>query len=344
MGRPSAGGDGVLAELAPRWPFRMPGRGGPDGVSRVRAGVYERFLHVEGAPILIRAWQRPREAVVRIAAIPVEPRWCRAGELAVEAGRRRSPRPPPAEAGPRATSEQLELAIERARHALGVDDDYGPFYEQFRGDPLLGPAIRDRPWLRARRCIWPWEALAWAVTEQLIEVERARAIQRRVVARWGPVMLAPDRERPLRDVPAASVIAGRAPAELAALDLAPKRAVALIKVAREVAAGRADLDASASDRRLTAISEIGPWTVQVLGQKGRGDPDSLPAGDLAYLKLVPRLLGIERRATVAEVEEFFAPYAPFRGWAGLFCLVAHGGASGAQPLRYHPPRPELEAA
>ena len=355
MGRPSVGGDGVLAELAPRWPFRMPERGGPDGVSRVRAGVYERFLRVEGAPILIRAWQRPRETVVRIAAIPVEPGWRRAGELAAEARRlpspggrrlerRRSPGPAVAEPGPRATTEQLELAIERGRHALGVDDDYGDFYERFRDDPLLGPAIRDRPWLRARRCIWPWEALAWAVTEQLIEVERAHAIQRRVVARWGPVMLAPDRDRPLRDVPAASVIAGRAPAELAALDLAPKRAVALIKVAREVAAGRVDLDASASDRRLTAISEIGPWTVQVLGQKGRGDPDSLPAGDLAYLKLVPRLLGMERRATVAEVEQFFAPYAPFRGWAGLFCLVAHGGAAGAKPLRYHPPRPELEAA
>ena len=128
------------------------------------------------------------------------------------------------------------------------------------------------------------------------------------------------------------------------MDLAPKRALALIKLAREVAAGRADLERPESDARLRAISEIGPWTVQVLGQKGRGDPDSLPAGDLAYLKLVPRLLGMDRRATVEEVEEFFAPYAPYRGWAGLFCLVAHGSAAGARPLRYHPPRPELDAA
>ena len=39
----------------------------------------------------------------------------------------------------------------------------------------------------------------------------------------------------LRDVPAAATIAGRAPAELAAMDLAPKRAIALRRVAREVA-------------------------------------------------------------------------------------------------------------
>lgn len=361
--RPAGAGSadgGILAELVPPWPFRMPARGGPDAVSRVRSGVFERFLRVDGRPVLIRAWQRPRERAVRIAAIPVEHAWLETGRRVAEerharargprpgdaagAHRRASTSPSESEQAPRAQREHLELAVERARNALGVDDDYSQFYERFRRDPLLGPAIRRTPWLRARRSIWPWESLAWAVTEQLIEVERAHGIQRRILARWGSPMLAPDRDRPLRDVPAADLIAARAPAELAALDLAPKRAVALIKVAREVATGRVDLGDRAGDARLQAISEIGPWTVQVLGQKGRGDPDSLPAGDLAYLKLVPRLAGMDRRATVAEVEEFFAPYAPYRGWAGLFCLVAHGAASGAKPLKYHPPRPELEAA
>ncbi len=141
-------------------------------------------------------------------------------------------------------------------------------------------------------------------------------IQRRIVARWGAACLPPDRERPLRDVPGPEVIAARSPAELAAFDLAPKRAVAMIKIAQQIAAGRIDPALPEHDKRLTAISEIGPWTVQVLGQKGRGDPDSLPAGDLAYLKLVPRLTGMDRRATVAEVEEFYARFAPYRGWAG----------------------------
>jgi DNA-3-methyladenine glycosylase II len=339
-------GPGVLAELTPRWPFRLPARGGPDGVSRVRSGIFERFLHVEGAPVLVRAWERRRERTVRVAAIPVEPGWLEAGGRAGHGrlrGRRGAPEARPAT--PRAGREQLERAIERTRGALGVDDDYSEFYARFKRDPLLGPAIRRRPWLRVRRCLWPWESLAWAVTEQLIEVDRAHLIQRRMISRWGSAALPPDRPRPLRDVPAPAVIAARSPAELAAADLAPKRASALIKVAREVACGRADLDRPEHDRRLLAISEIGPWTIQVLGQKGRGDPDSLPAGDLAYLKLVPRLVGMDRRATIAEVEEFYAPYAPFRGWAGLFTLAAGPGArGGGKPLRYHPPRPELEAA
>jgi DNA-3-methyladenine glycosylase II len=107
------------------------------------------------------------------------------------------------------------------------------------------------------------------------------------------------------------------------MDLAPKRALALVKVAREVASGRADLASAEADRRLLAIANVGPWTIQCLGLRGRGDPDALPAGDLAFVKLVGRLARLGRRATVEEVEEFFAPYAPFRGLAGSFALNAY---------------------
>jgi 3-methyladenine DNA glycosylase/8-oxoguanine DNA glycosylase len=327
---PARAGRGVIVDVVPPWPYRLPRRGGPDSVSRVRAGVYERFLHVGGRPVLVRAWERPRCRAVRIAAMPVEAAWIDADAVAGEE---------------RAGEGELLEAVERLRAALGVDDDYRDFYARFRRDPLLGPAIRRKPWLRARRSAWPWESLAWAITEQLIEVERARSIQRRIVARWGASIRPPDRDRRLRDVPGPALVAGRAPAELAALDLAPKRALTLMKAAREVAAGRIDPGNPDHDSRLLAIDGIGPWTVQCLGQRGRGDPDSLPAGDLAYLKLVPRLLGMDRRATVEEVEEFYAPYAPFRGWAGLFTLAAGPKpAASPRPLRYHPPRPELEVA
>ncbi len=201
------------------------------------------------------------------------------------------------------------------RFALGVDDDLGEFYRRFRRDPLLGPLIRRRPHLRPRRRPWPWEALAWAVVKQLIESERAARIQRRIVGRWGPAPGEGARRR-CATFPAPALIAGRAPAELESMDLPLRRAIALRAVAREVAAGRCDLASEAADRRLLAIPEIGPWTVQCLGLYGRGDPDSLPAGDLAYVKLVGRLAGLGRRATVEEVEEFYAPYAPFRGLAG----------------------------
>jgi 3-methyladenine DNA glycosylase/8-oxoguanine DNA glycosylase len=141
-------------------------------------------------------------------------------------------------------------------------------------------------------------------------------------------------ERPLLDVPSAALIAGRAPAELVGMDLTEARALALVRCAREVAAGRTDLDDPGDDRRLLAIREIGPWTLQCLGYKGRGDPDSLPAGDLAYVKLVGHLAGLGRRATVEEVEEYFEPYRPYRGLAGTFMLSGyHSLVAQGPPLR-----------
>jgi DNA-3-methyladenine glycosylase II len=296
-------------EVRPPWPFRLPARGGGDRVTSVRDGVVSRFLCVDGRPVLVRAWQPARDRVL-LRAVAIDPA---AIELPPTNGQPQGAEP--------AGAAQLEAGIERMRFALSVDEDLAPFYRSFRSDRLIGSVIRRLPHLRPRRRPWPWEALAWAITSQLIEAVRASAIQRRIVRRWGPSLGggAPA----LRDLPCAAVIAGRAPAELRAMDLAAAQALALRRCAREVAAGRADLFDPASDRRLRAIPEVGPWTLQCLGLHGRGDPDSLPAGDVAYIKLVGRLAGLGRRATVEEVEDFYAPYAPYRALAGYFSLVGH---------------------
>lgn len=303
-------------EVRPPAPYLLP-RGSDDRTLRIRGGVATRLLHVGASPVLARAWQPAKDRVV-LRAEPLDP-----GDVAL---------PPiatiaePARAG----EAELEVAIERMRFVLALDQDLTEFHRRFRRDPLLGPLICRMPSFRPRRRVWPWEALAAAVVGQLIEAQRAVTIERRIVGRWGP-RLGEGREA-LRDVPAAAAIAGRAPAELAAMDLAPNRAAALCRVAK-VAAGRR-LDSPAADRRLLAIPQIGPWTVQCLGLFGRGEMDSLPAGDLGYVKLVGRLAGLGRRATVAEVEEFFAPYEPFRGQAGALALAGlHRRVALGPPLR-----------
>ena len=106
--------------------------------------------------------------------------------------------------------------------------------------------------------------------------------------------------------------------------------MALRRLAREVASGRTDVADPGHDARLLATPEVGPWTVQCLALFGRGEMDSLPAGDLGYIKLVGHLAGFGRRATIPEVEAFYAPYEPFRGLvgtltlSGLYRTIGHG--------------------
>jgi len=309
---------GLDLTVRPPSPFRL-GHGSPDRTLRVERGVATRLLMVEGSPVVVRAWQPAADRVL-LRAEPVEP-----GAL----------RRPPAlaeEDPPPAGREQLELALERMRFALGVDVDMGEFHRAFRRDPLVGPLIRRLPRFRPSRRPWPWEALCSAVVKQLIESDRAARIERRIVGRWGARL--GDGRAALRDVPSAATIAGRAPAELASMDLAPSRAEALRRVAREIAAGRCRLDQPGADRRLLTIPQIGPWTVQCLGLHGRGEMDSLPAGDLAYIKLVGQLAGLGRRATIAEVEAFYSPYEPFRGLVGSLTLAGlYRSVARGRPLR-----------
>ncbi len=281
----------VRREVRPVWPLRLPGAG-MDGVQRRIGSVLHRLLHVEDEPAVVRVAQ-PSPGRVLFGAT---------------AGR----------------ADVAEEAIARMRFALGVDDDLRPFYERFRDDPLIGRSVRARPHLRVRRRPDAFEALAWAICEQLIEFERAAAIERRIVRTLGRRC-----ERTgLRDLPAARTLAGTAPARLQALDLGAGRALALRRAAREVAAGRADLRAPDHERawaRLRAIPGIGPWTIEMLALHGQGRHDQIPAADVGFLKLVGRARSgsPHGRATEEEVRAFFAPY---DGWAGL--AGAHALATG----------------
>ena len=299
-------------------PYRLP-RSSTDRTLLVRSGVASRFLHVGACPVLVRAWRPARDRVV-FRAEAIAP-----GLVSLPPSGAVAPQP--------AGHEELETAIDRMRFALAVDLDLGEFQRRFRRDTLLGPLIRRMPDYRPARTPWPWEALASAVVGQLIEAQRAALIERRIVGRWGARLGAGRME--LRDVPAPATIAGRAPAELQSMDLSAARSVALCRLARFVASQRCPIESEEGDRRLLATPEIGPWTVQRLALYGRGDLDALPAGDLAYIKLVGRLAGLGRRATIPEVEEFYAPYAPYRGLVGCLTLAGlHRRIAQGPPLRY----------
>jgi 3-methyladenine DNA glycosylase/8-oxoguanine DNA glycosylase len=281
-------------EVTPAGAFRLP-RAGMDGMLRRRGGVLERLLHDRREPVVVRAAQPAPDRVV--------------------IGARAS------------TREAAEHGIARMRFALGVDEDLRDFHRRFARDRLIGRSVRTRPWLRTTRRPEPFEALAWAVCEQLIEYERAAAIERRLLASLGRRWAGWDgAASTLRDLPTPGELAGTAPALLESFDLAGTRAVTLVRAAREVALGRVDLHSAEHERgwrRLRAIPGIGSWTVEMLALHGQGRHDQLPAGDVGLLKLVGRLLsgGDPRaRAQEHEVREFFAPYGE---WAGLAATHMH---------------------
>ena len=189
----------------PAWPFRLPRAAGSTACCACRGGVLHRLVHR----------RRTSRSLVRVAQTARATACCSARG--------------------RASRAAAERAIERMRFALGVDDD-------LRAVPRalpLRPADRARRARRpgAARCARrpePFEALAWAICEQLIEFVRAAAIERRIVLR-GSAAAAP---RPAcATCRRAATLAAQAPALLESFDLAAERALALVRAAREVASG-----------------------------------------------------------------------------------------------------------
>lgn len=296
-------------DFVPPGPYRLP-RASRCGLLRRRGAGLVRWLHFRDEPVIVRAWAV--RGAVRVAAD--------------------------------APSREAALyGIDRMAFLCGLDQDLSEFHARFRRDPLIGQVIRRWPMIRPERKAEPFEALAFAITEQLIEGGRAYEIQRRLIRSWGLRSTCGE----WRDAPTAEALAGASPAELAACDLAPKRALAMIRAAREVAAGRIDLDDhEPAWRRLRAIREIGTWTVEKLALEGQGRDDMLPAGDLAYAKIVGRLARLGRRATEDEVRAFFAPYAPFEALAGTYVIAGRRALLSDAPARWAAGRmpPALAAA
>jgi len=305
--------DPIEVEVGPRSPFRLPRLTGGDRLIKERANGFARLLVTDGVAVVvsIRPSGPGRYLFTAEEVAPKRLSGPGSGELK------------------EATEADLLDAVNRMRFALGIDLDLNPMRELFGSDPLLGPAISGMSPGRPHRRPYPWEALLWAITEQLIEYKRAAAIQRSMIRKWGMRLDDPGPcVRGFQDVmftvPSPSAIAGASPAELESCGLSARRSIATIKVAREVATGRTDLLEQADDRRLLAIPEIGPWTIACLGLRGRGDPDVLLAGDLGQVKLVGYLDGLGRNAEVEEVEAFYERYAPYRGLAGEYLLSSQG--------------------
>ena len=232
----------VRVEVTPPWPFRI-GRGSGDGILRRRGATLLRLLHVGDEPVLVAVAQTAPQRVLFAA------------RCGVPAGRRR--RRSSACASPPASTTTC-----------------APFYDRFAGDPVIGKAVRSRPHVRIHRRAG---ALGGARVGDHRAADRARARARdpapaRRAARPPlPALRAARHARRRRGSPR-----WRRPSSKS-LDLAARRALALRRAAREVAAGRVDLaDREQAWPRLAAIPDVGPWTLEMLSLYGQGRYDLRP--------------------------------------------------------------------
>ena len=273
----------VETDLRPRGPYslKLSARGSADGRS-YRDGVFASLLAVDGRVERGIAAQRSD------------------GSLRLRA--------------------ESPAGMAQLRFVLALDDDHSEFLRRFADDELIGRATKHLRGLRPLRTATVAHALLRAIAGQLITMQEARLIERRVIRAAG----AP---------PTAEALARFSPADLQRLGLSARKASALVRVCRTIdLEGLRRLDGDAVVRRLLRERGIGPYSIGIVFLEGLGRYDRGINRDLGLVKLLSAIRG--HWVEAEETDELLAGYGEWQGLASVYLLA--GWSRGLIPVKATP--------
>ena len=119
--------------------------------------------------------------------------------------------------------------------------------------------------------------------------------------------------------------------ELRAAGMSRQKAGYIRSLAQLVISGELDLDALPEDSEeaialLTKIKGIGRWSAEIYLLFAEGRPDVFPAGDLAVLVELGRLLGLPDKPSEKQLRELAEAWRPYRGAAAVLAWHSYNSA------------------
>lgn len=162
------------------------------------------------------------------------------------------------------------------------------------------------------------QTLLRTIVGQQVSVAAARSMWAKLEAAFGSP---PDLDRLL----AAS------DEELRAAGMSRQKSGYIRSLAELVISGELDLEHLPEDDEeaialLTKIKGIGRWSAEIYLLFAEGRPDVFPAGDLAVMVELGRLLGLPEKPTEKALRELAEPWRPYRGAAAVLAWHSYNSA------------------
>ncbi len=197
-----------------------------------------------------------------------------------------------------------EAALAAVPRLLGSEDD--PSALVLEPPKLRDVAMRSLG-LRFGRTDAVWPALLAAVCGQKVTSRQAHQAYFGIIRRWGEPAPGP---AGLRLHPRPEVIADLPYFELHPVGMEQRRAVTLIRAARDIERleEAVDLEPAAALARLRTIRGIGVWTAAETARQAFGDPDAVSVGDFHVPDTVCWFFAGEPRGDDARMLELLEPY------------------------------------
>ncbi len=204
---------------------------------------------------------------------------------------------------------------------LAAELDLRPFYRLVADHPVFGTLTKSLRGLKPLRPSSLFEMAVIAITEQQISLAAAYRIRQRLIERFGTP------KGKLWIFPSPEALAKASKRALLACGLSHRKAEYIGDLARDVAAGKLDLDSlrAMSDDEARAFicaqRGFGAWSADYILVRGLGRLDCIPIDDLGVRDAVGKYLGRGKRVSPRSVERLLRPFAPYRGLA-IFYLLA----------------------
>src|SRR5438270_3474992 len=119
--------------------------------------------------------------------------------------------------------------------------------------------------------------------------------------------------------------------EMRAAGMSRQKAGYIRSLAELVTSGELDLDKLPDDDEeaitlLTKIKGIGRWSAEIYLLFAEGRPDVFPAGDLAVMVELGRLMGLPEKPSEKQLRELAEPWRPYRGAAAVLAWHSYNSA------------------
>ena len=207
-----------------------------------------------------------------------------------------------------------------------LDRDLAPFYAAYQDDPLLGPSLRANRGARIVGFPDLFEALVIGILGQQVNVAFAYRLKQRLTEAAGQA--GEWQDEIWWRFPRPQDLLGLSVAQLREMQISQRKAEYLLGVAEAMAAGhftKASLQAMPwTDQMttLTALRGIGPWTAQYVALKCLHSPRAFPAGDAGLQNAVKRILHMDRKPTIDELQALAQPWQGWEAYATWFLWMS----------------------
>ncbi|MGE7904937.1 DNA-3-methyladenine glycosylase family protein [Peribacillus sp. NPDC094092] len=220
-------------------------------------------------------------------------------------------------------NQAMDAVSQYVRHWFDLETNLLPFYELAQNDPLLQKPVSQFFGLRNMGIPDLFEAIAWGILGQQINLTYAYTLKRRLVERFGDFVEFEGKQYWL--FPKPDVIAKLPVEDLADLRMTVKKCEYLIGAAQLIAEGELTIekllnakDVKEAEKMLTKIRGIGPWTANYVLMRCLRFPAAFPIDDVGLHNSLKLVMEAEAKPTKAEILKLSEPWADWESYATFY--------------------------